>query len=194
VLDLYEATLKPEHLEFAVSLAETMVARFHDPRDGGFWQSTGEANDLILRIKDDYDGAEPSGNAVAAYSLLRLAAITDRREFREAAEKTIRLLADRLQHLPQAVGFMLAAFDFSFEDPRRAVIAGDTHSAEARALLRAAHSIYQPRKVVLGTTGAVEPFAKSLTAKDGRATAYVCTGTACQAPTHDPEKLKSQLR
>jgi uncharacterized protein len=194
VIDLYEATLKPEHIEFAIALAESMLARFYDEKDGGFWQSTGDAKDLILRVKDDYDGAEPSGNSVAAMSLLRLAAITERKEFKDAAEKTIRLLSDRLQQLPQAVPFMLSAFDFSSEEPRRAVIAGDPKTAEGIGLLRAAHAIYQPRKVVLGTSGPVEKFAQTLKSKDGKPTAYVCTGTACQPPTHSEEKLKSLLR
>jgi uncharacterized protein YyaL (SSP411 family) len=194
VIDLYEATLKPEHLEFAIALAESMLARFYDEKVGGFWQSTGEAKDLILRVKDDYDGAEPSGNSVAAMSLLRLAAITERKEFKDAAEKTIRLLADRLQQLPQAVPFMLSAFDFSSEEPRRAVIAGKPETVEGKSLIRAAHAIYQPRKVVLGTSGPVEKFAQTLKPKDGKATAYVCTGMACQPPTHSDEKLKSLLR
>jgi uncharacterized protein YyaL (SSP411 family) len=193
VLDLYEATLDPAHLEFAVSLAEAMISRFYDANNGGFWQSTTAATDLIIRIKDDYDGAEPSGNAVAVMSLLRAAAITERVEFKEAAEKTIRLFSDRLQQLPQAVAFMLSAADFASEEPRRAVIAGDRHSPEAKALLRAAHNVYQPRKVVLGTAGPVEKFAQALKPKDGKPSAYVCTGTACQAPTHEPAKLKALL-
>jgi uncharacterized protein YyaL (SSP411 family) len=194
VIDLYEATLRPEHLDFAVALAEPMLARFYDAKDGGFWQSTGEAQDLILRVKDDYDGAEPSGNSVAATALLRLATITERSEFKDAAEKTIRLFSDRLQQMPQGVAFMLGAFDFSSEEPRRAVLAGDVATNEGKALLRAAHSIYQPRKVVLGTSGAVEKFAKTLTPKDGQPTAYICTGTACQPPTHSIDKLKTLLR
>jgi uncharacterized protein YyaL (SSP411 family) len=194
VVELYEATLKPEHLEFAIALAESMVARFYDAKDGGFWQSTGEAKDLILRVKDDYDGAEPSGNSVAVLSLLKLAAITERKDFKDAAEKTLRLFSERLQRTPQAVAFMLMAFDFSSDEPRRAVIAGDVSTPTGRELLRAAHSLYQPRKVVLGTIGPVESFARTLTAKDGKPTAYVCTGTACQAPTHDGERLKGLLR
>jgi len=193
VLDLYEATLDAQHLEFAIALAESMLARFYDTKDGGFWQSTGEAKDLILRVKDDYDGAEPSGNSVAAMALLRIAAITDRKEFKEAAEKTLRLFADRLQQVPQAVPFMLAAFDFAFEEPRRAVIAGGTEQADGQALLRAAHSAFQPNRVVLGNAGLVEPFARALKATDGKATAYVCTGAACQAPTHDAAALKKML-
>jgi uncharacterized protein len=193
VIDCYEATLNPAHLEFAVALAESMLERFHDEKDGGFWQSTGQAKDLILRVKDDYDGAEPSGNSVATMALLRLATITERKDFQEAGEKTFRLFSDRLQQLPQAVAFMLAAFDFSFEEPRRAVIAGDP-AAENRKLVRGAHSLFQPRKVVLGTGGPVEKFARTLKPKDGKPTAYVCTGTACQPPTHDEAKLKSLLR
>jgi len=194
VLELYEATLKPEHLEFAIALAESMVERFYDAKDGGFWQSTGEAKDLILRVKDDYDGAEPSGNSVAVMSLLKLAAMTERKDFKEAAEKTLRLFSERLQRNPQAVAFMLTAFDFSLDEPRRAVIAAGSNPAETRSLIHAAHSLYQPRKVVIGVTGPVESFARTLTARDGTPTAYVCTGTACQAPTHDGEKLKALLR
>jgi uncharacterized protein len=194
VIDLYEATLKPEHLEFAVALAESVVERFHDKEHGGFWQSTGEAKDLILRVKDDYDGAEPSGNSVAAMSLLRLSAITERKDFREAADKTIQLLAHRLQQLPQAVPFMLSAFDLALEEPRRAVIVGDVANPQGKSLVRAAHSVFQPNKVVLGNTGPVESFAKTLQPKDGKPTVYVCTGSACQAPTHDPEALKKALR
>ncbi|HMJ90535.1 MAG TPA: thioredoxin domain-containing protein [Candidatus Acidoferrum sp.] len=194
VIELYEATLKPEHLDFAIALAESLVERFYDKEHGGFWQSTADSKDLILRVKDDYDGAEPSGNSVAAMSLLRLAAITERKDFRDAADKTIQLFADRLQQLPQAVPFMLAAFDFASEEPRRAVIVGDVSSTGGKSLLCAAHAIYQPNKVVLSSEGAVEPFAKTLKPKDGKATAYVCTGTACQAPTHDADTLKKSLR
>ncbi len=194
VIDLYEATLRPEHLDFAIALAESMTARFHDAKDGGFWQSTGDAKDLILRVKDDHDGAEPSGNAVATLALYKLAAITERKDFRETADHTLKLFSDRLWQVPQAVPYLLAALDFSLEEPRRAVLAGDINTAAGRALLRGAHAAYQPNKVILGTTGAVESFAKTLTPKDGKPTAYVCTGTACQPPTHDAGNLKTLLK
>ena len=82
--------------------------------------------------------------------------------------------------------------DFCLDEPRRVVIAGEPGSAKARELLRAAHSVYQPNKIVLGNTGAVEEFARSLPAKDG-AVAYVCTGTACRPPASDPAKLRESL-
>src|SRR5207248_4394420 len=117
---------------------------------GGFWQSASGAADLILRVKEDYDGAEPSGNSVAIMALLKLGKITDRKEFTEAAEKSLRLFANKLQQVPQAVPYMLQALDFSLEEPKRAVIAGDPARAESRPLLHAIHAVYQPNKVVLG--------------------------------------------
>ena len=61
VIESYEASLDPKHLDFAIALAEAMLAKFYDAENGGFWQSPAGAKDLILRVKEDYDGAEPSG-------------------------------------------------------------------------------------------------------------------------------------
>jgi hypothetical protein len=193
VLDLYEATLKPVHLDFAAKLASAMLARFYDPEDGGFYNSAAGASDLIVRVKDDYDGAEPSGNSVAVLALLRLAAITARPEFRAPAEKTLRLFAGRLVDLPQAMPLLLHGLDFVLTEPRRVVITGDPSDPRAAALLRAAHSVYQPNKVILGQAGGVEPFAKTLPA-GGPPTAYICTGNACLPPTSDPQKVADLLR
>ena len=192
VIETYEASLATEHLEFAIALAEAMLARFHDADNGGFWQSAPEAKDLILRAKEDYDGAEPSGNSVAILALLKLGQITDRKEFTQAAEKSLRLFANRLQQVPQAVPCLLQALDFSLGEPRRAVVTGDPASPETRALLRAIHSVYQPNKVVLGRTGPVEPFARTLPTQGGPVV-YLCTGTACQPPTRDPAKIRELL-
>jgi hypothetical protein len=192
VIQLYEATLEPKHLDFAIELAEAMIAKFYDPANGGFWQSPASTTDLILRVKDDYDGAEPSGNSVATLALLKLAAITGREEFRQPAEATLQLFAHRLENQPAGLAFMLHALDFWLDEPRRVVIAGDTNSLNFHELRRAAHSVYQPNKIVFGNAGAVEPFAKALAAKSA-ATAYVCTGTACQPPTEDAAMLKKSL-
>jgi uncharacterized protein YyaL (SSP411 family) len=193
VIDLYEATLNPKHLEFALALAETMLARFYDKEDGGFWQAPPDASDLILRVKEDYDGAEPSGNSVAILALLKLGAITDRKEFKQAAEKSLRLLAHRLQQLPQAVPYLLMGLDYFLEEPKRVVIVGDPNTASARGLIHAAHSVYQPNKVVLGNAGPVEPFARTLPTKDAPAV-FLCTGTACQPATRDADKIRQLLK
>ena len=192
VVQLYEATLEPKHLDFASELAAAMIAKFYDAANGGFWQSPAGTSDLSLRVKDDYDGAEPSGNSVATLALLKLAAITGRDDFRSPAEATLQLFAHRLQNQPAGLAFMLDALDFWLDEPRRVVIAGEPDSAKVKELLRAAHSVYQPNKIILGNTGAVEPFAKTLAAKS-EATAFVCTGSACQAPTDDAVKLRADL-
>ena len=203
VIDLYEATLEPKHFDFAIALAEAMIVKFYDPENGGFWQSAGDAKNLILHVKDDYDGAEPSGNSVATLALLKLAAITGREDFKRPAEATLRLFAHRLQNFPQAMPFMLHALDFSLEEPRRVVIAGDPPSlrfgaasppsVKTRELLRAVHSVYEPRKVVLGNAGSVEPFAGALPAKNGPVV-YFCTGNSCQPPTPDAAKVRELLK
>jgi len=193
VLDLYEATLNPEHLGFALDLAASMIDRFYDSEAGGFWQSPADAEHLIVRVKEDYDGAEPSGNSAAILHLLRLGATCDRDEFREAALKSLQLFGERLQHTPQAVAYMLQGLDFSLQEPRRLVLVGDPTSDEGRKLLAAAHSVLQRNRVILGTEGPVEAFAKTLPVKDGRATVYVCTGNACQPPTHDAGTVRKQL-
>ena len=193
VIQLYEATLNPAHLDFARVLATAMLEKFYDPANGGFWQSPAGTNDLILRIKDDYDGAEPSGNSVATLALLKLGKITGEEKFTEASEQTLQLFAGRLEKQPAALAFLLHALDFWLDDPRRVVIAGKNESAAFHELLRAAHSAYQPNKIVLGNIGAVEPFARTLSAKSS-ATSYVCTGNACQSPTSDSETLREQLR
>jgi uncharacterized protein YyaL (SSP411 family) len=193
VIDLYEATLAPKCLDFAIELADALIAKFYDSENGGFWQSSADSKDLILRVKDDYDGAEPSGNSVATLALLKLGAITGRNDFTEAAEKTLRLFASRLQQFPQAMPFMLHAADFSLQEPKRAVITGKSDSENFQELLRAAHSVYQPNKIVSGNFGAVEEFAKNLPAKNV-AIVYLCTGNSCQPPTSEAASVRELLK
>jgi hypothetical protein len=193
VVEFYEATLESRHLDFAIALTGTMIGKFYDAGNGGFWRSAADAKDLILRVKDDYDGAEPSGNSVATLALLKLAAITGREDFKKSAEATLRLFTHRLQHFPQAMPFMLHAVDFRLQEPRRVVIAGDPDDAKTRELLHAAHSVYQPNKVVLGNAGPVEPFARTLPAK-GSAMVYLCAGNSCQPPTGKAKNVKELLK
>ena len=176
----------------SLALADAGLVRFYDPEHGGFWQTAAGASNLILRMKGDYDGAEPSGSSVICLALLKLGRATGRNDLIEAAEKTLRLFSPRLAQLPQALPFMLQALDFSLEEPKRAVVAGEIANPGTQILIGPIHSVYQPNKVVLGNAGAVEPFAKTLPAGDDAAV-YICSGTACQAPTKDPHRIKELL-
>ncbi|MCL4180403.1 MAG: thioredoxin domain-containing protein [Verrucomicrobia bacterium] len=191
LLDLYEATLDASHLEWAQSIADAMIQRFHDPASGGFWQSP-DSPDLILRCKEDYDGAEPSGNSVAALALLKLSAITGRAELRRVAEQTLLWSAPRLEQLPQAVPCMLMALAFAMEEPYRAVVVGDPSQPETRDLLAACQRVHQPHKVTLGQSGPVEPFARSLPAGPSPRV-YLCSGNACQPPVTRPEEVRQAI-
>ena len=109
LIDYYEVTLDPDQLEFATKVATRMIDAFYDKK-GGFHQSAG-ADDLIMRVKDYYDGAEPSGNSVAAHALMRLAKITDQKKFSDPAEQTLKHFARRIRMASQAVPYMLSAVD-----------------------------------------------------------------------------------
>ena len=193
-LDLYEATLDPNHLAFAVQLAEVLMERFYDSAGGGFWQSGSDTPHLLMRVKEDYDGAEPSGNAVASLALLRLSSLCARPDWREAAEKTLRLFAQKLHQTPQVVPFLLCALDFALQEPKRVVIVGDWLCGSTRALLSHAHTVFEPHRVILGNHGPVDPFAGTLPGDEERSLAYLCTGHACQPPTREGSVIREFLR
>ncbi len=193
VIDLYEATLKGCYLASAVAVADAMIARFYDPSNGGFWQAEESADDLILRLKEDYDGAEPSGNSVAMLALQRLGAIVQDERYGACVAACLRAFAERMDQLPQAVPAMLLALDYSLFPPRRVVITGASESDETVALIRAAHRAYQPNKVVLGVEGAKDPFVLGLSSGDGVAGAHLCTAEACQAPTREAKSVTDFL-
>ena len=190
-VDLYEATLDQSVLEFALALKEGMVAKFFDAKGGGFYTSTG-TNDLLYRAKDDYDGAEPSGNGVAMLALARLAYITDDKALHEKVKQCLLAFHNRMVEMPAAVPLMIKAAAIAGREPFRVVIAGDVE--KGRALLKAAHSVYQPHRVILGTAGPVEPMAKEMKVPEGRpAAAFICTGQMCKPPTSDVDTVKKHL-
>ena len=191
VLHLYETTLDPKHLQFAIDLADSMKTRFYDETHGGFWQSTNTPH-LILQVKEDYDGAVPSGNSVATLGLLRLGKITDNQEYLGIAEKTLTLFSENLANNPRTIPYLLQALDYIIHEPRRAVITGDPKSIGGQNLISAAHRVYQPNKAILGVTGPVEDFAKKLPIGK-QSEVYLCTGSACQEPTISADKLKEML-
>ena len=193
-VDLYEATLNPNHLTFAVQLSEALMEHFYDAAGGGFWQSGADTSHLLMRVKEDYDGAEPSGNAVASMALLRLASLCARPDWREAAEKTLRLFAQKLHQTPQVVPFLLCALDFALQEPKRVVLVGDWLCGSTRALLSHAHAVFEPHRVILGNHGPVDPFARTLPGDEERSLAYLCTGNACQPPTREGSVVREFLR
>ncbi len=170
-----------------------MLARFYDPENGGFWQSAADAKDLILRVKEDYDGAEPSGNSVAILALLKLAADHRPQGFHAGRRTTLRLFAHRLQHVPQAVPFMLQALDFSLgRTVARRHCRRSRLAKRARTLARSSLGL-SAQQSRARQPGPVEPFAKTLPEMQGPVV-YLCTGDACQPPTRDAAQLRKMLK
>ncbi|MBI5084626.1 MAG: thioredoxin domain-containing protein [Acidobacteria bacterium] len=124
-IDLFEATLDPSHLDAARSLALRMIELFEDKSEGGFFSAAAGSRDLVLRLKEDYDGAEPCGNSLAAAALLRLAACSGEQLFRDAAEDVFKAFAARLNHQAPALPQMLCAYMESAAPKSELRLSGD---------------------------------------------------------------------
>ncbi len=185
LLDLYETAFDAHDLHFAIQLAERALLLFEDRRNGGFFSTPERGENLVLRLKDDYDGAEPSGNSAMALALLRLARMTGRQDFRAAAERTLKAFGSRLKSAGAALPLMLVALAFALAPPREIVLAGPRDEAFLAAIRR--H--FMPNSVVLAANDVPRP----MPAKDGQATAYVCQNYACQLPLTDAESLERLL-
>jgi hypothetical protein len=173
-IDLYEMSFDPRQLELARSLADAMLERFEDPAGGLY--SSAESADLVLRLKDDYDGAEPSGNSLAAGALLRLAAYTRHEPYREAALRILHAFASRLNQQPLTLPQMLCAWMFELTPQRQVVIAGPA----PEPFLAALRTRFRPATLVF-VNPADAPWS-AMPAIDGRTAAYVCENYACQLP------------
>ncbi|MDQ6766064.1 MAG: thioredoxin domain-containing protein, partial [Verrucomicrobiota bacterium] len=156
LLDLYEASFDIEWLRFALVLQDTQDRLFYDPQAGGYFSVTGNDPSILLRMKEDNDGAEPAASSVAALNLLRLAQIRSDDHLRERAVRTVGAFAPTLTRMPSAMPQMLVALDYHLDKSQQIVIAGARESEETRAILREVHRHFLPDKIVLladGSTG-----------------------------------------
>jgi uncharacterized protein len=186
----------------AIDLTLQLRERFEDVEHGGFFSSVVGDDSLVMRVKDDYDGAEPSGNSVALMNLLRLTQMTNRDEFRQSAARTLAAFERRLSLAPSALPQMLAAGEFLLSHPRQIVVAGERGAADTQALLQTIHIRFIPNRVVLLIDSQE---IRALLARDvpetavmqplqGRAAAYVCRDFACQLPVSDASALAELLQ
>jgi uncharacterized protein YyaL (SSP411 family) len=200
LLDLYEAGFEIRWLQWAVRLQARMDALFADAERGGYFNSRADDPSVIVRLKEDYDGAEPAPNSVAATNLIRLdwmigsedsgQKTEDSPGYRNRALRTIEALRPQWSRLPQALPQMLCAVELALAEPRTVVLAGDPHAAEFRAMVAVLHRQLGPRRALLCADGgaaqawlaARKPYLAEMKPVDGRVTAYVCESFACQAP------------
>ncbi len=201
LLDLYESSLEAEWLLWAIELTETANRLFLDRERGGFFNTDGSDASILLRLKEDFDGALPTATSVGALNLLRLGQMANREDWRELGEQCFESFHERLTRAPQALPFLLSALAFSRGKPLQILIAGERSSPETRAILEEVHRRYLPQKiVVLADRGAAQRKLSSslevlddLRRIDGKSTAYVCQDYVCRLPTNDPKRLAKLL-
>lgn len=202
LLDLYEAGFEIRWLQWADSLQQQMDSLFLDKEKGGYFSVHTDMSHSVLRIKEDYDGAEPSPNSIAALNLARLAAMLDSKPYAEQAAKIITLFGSSLEKSPSAVPVLVMAFDFLQRGKQQIVLTGDKTTPEFQALVKVVHGRLLPHAVLLHADGAEaqkwlggknEALA-AMTTLDGKPAAYVCQNYACQAPVSDPAALEKLLQ
>jgi uncharacterized protein YyaL (SSP411 family) len=199
-LTLYETTFELRWFTAARELADEMLRLFRDEENGGFFTTGSDAEALVIRPKDLYDNAVPSGNSVAADMLQRLAWLTGESGYEDPATSALRVVRDVLARAPSGFGYALCALDRHVGPGHEVAIVGDPSQTETRAL---ADEVTVKRflpNVVLAVAPPHDVAARDAVAllqdrpqRDGRPTAYVCRRFVCQLPVTDLAELVAQL-
>lgn len=193
LLDLYESSLNGRWLLLALQLNETQSRLFGDSQNGGFYSTSGKDPSILLRMKEAYDGAEPSPNSVAVLNLLQLSEMTGQSQLRRMAEKSMRAFENRLSQSPSDMPQMMVALSFYLNKSKQILIVGKRNSPDTQAILREVHKRFIPNKIVLLADGGLvqQQLSKNLEVLDslreieGKATAYICEDYVCQLPTNE---------
>ncbi len=199
LLTLFETAGNMRWFEEAITLTETMISEFWDDQEGGFFYTGKSHEKLIVRSKDFFDNATPSGNSVAADVLLRLSLLTDNSDYQRRATTILRLTAEMMRRYAPGFGRMLSALDFHLSRPKELAVIGSPGSAETQALLKKIWQPYLPNKVVAqaapdqASASSGLPLLSDRPQLEGKATVYVCENYTCQRPTNDPDELAAQL-
>jgi uncharacterized protein len=188
LLDLFEATSQASYLQTAIGFTRRAMADFEDANQGGFFSTGDRVPDLLLRMKDDYDGAEPSGNSVMTELLLRLAHLSGDDAFRTSAERSLRAFAPKVRAQPTMAPQMLVAMGGWLGEPEQVVIRCSEIDDDVQKIVAEHRQKFAPNSIVLALTDAaarslatLTPFLAGLERK-GRITIYECRNFACELP------------
>ena len=199
LLTLYETTGENRWLNEALTLTEKMIAEFWDEDGGGFFFTGKSHETLIVRSKDYYDNATPSGNSVAATLLLRVGLLSGNDRYQTLAATVLGEISDSMRHHPSAFGYALSAVDFLLSQPREIAIVGAA-AVDPREFIREVWRNYLPNKIVAtamqGDDAIIErlPIFENRSAPGNVTTVYVCENYACKQPVTSIEDLARQLR
>ena len=189
LLNLYEATFEITFLESAINLTEIMIEDFID-EDGGFFIGSKYSEKLLVRAKDSYDGALPSGNSVAVMNLFRIGRITGNEKWSEIADSTLRAFTVQAQKSPAGFSHMISAFMFDFKDPREIVIVTNKDDNKTKDILKKIQLSYSPNTIILYKNISdaekienIAPWIKDHQPLGEKITYYVCKNHSCKQPT-----------
>lgn len=197
LIELYEATFKVKYLLHALDLNAQLQDLFWDAGVGGFFYSPIDAADLLMRKKDVYDGATPSGNSVAVLNLLRLSGMTGRTDLGQRAQAVAGAFSGNVKQFPSGYTQMLSALEFLTGTSQEVVVSGRPGAEDTDLMLKTLRREFLPNKVVLfrpsadheSEITALAPFTKDQISIDGKATAYVCRNQSCELPTSDCDRM-----
>jgi hypothetical protein len=201
LIELYEAIFDARYLGVALELTDDMLKHFWDEDGGGCYLMPDDGERLLVRRKEIYDGAIPSGNSVAMLNLLRLGRMTAKPDFEEKAAKIGRAFSRSVRQFPSAHTQLMVALDFGIGPCHEVVIAGHAQAEDTKAMVRALRTRFLPSKVVLLNPSDQESpeiaqlaeFTRSQSSIGGEATAYVCLNHNCRLPTTDINKMLELL-
>jgi len=201
LLDLHEADGDPRWVSEALSLQEVLERHYMDPK-GGYYASADDGEALLVRPKPDYDGAEPSGNSIAALNLLRLHELTSDDRYRVGADAVLKAQASSMRRRGAGVPALLSALDFRRDRAYEVFLVWEQGAEEGRGALEdVLRETFVPNRVLVrwrvadeARVAKVIPAVEGKRARGGKPTAYVCERGVCQAPTSDPEQLRAQLQ
>ena len=200
-LELYETTFEAGYLKQALVLNRQLLEHFRDDQNGGFYFTAADSEEILVRQKEIYDGAIPSGNSIAMLNLLRLGRITADSSLEEQAARTSRAFFGNIRQSPSAYTQLMVAVDYALGPSYELVVVGNSRANDTKEMLQAIHRRFMPNKVVIfipTETSSPEirrivPFTREQVSLDGKATAYVCVNYNCRLPTTNIDTLISEL-
>jgi uncharacterized protein YyaL (SSP411 family) len=200
LLDLFEASGDRRWLGEALALDAVLEKHFEDAGHGGYFFTSHDHERLLAREKPGYDGAEPSGNSVAAMNLLRLHEFTTEDRYRRRAGRTIGAFGEVLAKSPLSLAEMLLAVDWHYDTPKEIVIVTPVSRADAAPMLAKLRAAFLPNRILVVVPrreveemARLVPLVEGKTAREGKTTAYVCERRVCDLPTTDPEVFARQI-
>ena len=201
LVELYEAIFDAKYLKVAVDLTRDMVSHFWDQDGGGLYLTPEDGESLLVRKKEIYDGAIPSGNSVAMLNLLRLGRMTATPDWEVKAALIGRAFSRSVRQSPSAHTQLMVALDFALGPCYEVVLAGNARAEDTRAMAKALRTRFLPNKVVLlnpgerdsPETAQLAAFTGNQPSLGGKATAYVCLNYACKLPTTDINRMLELL-